>query len=93
MAKSKTPAVKDLSAYFFMGIRAKHIELLYHDDSDRGLAIGAALSSILEKDEKLFDIFSAAMLTALETRAKKKKYTSKKSNKLPKTAKKVANKK
>ena len=66
MAKSKVPAVKDLNGYFFMGIRGNHVELVYHDDTDKGLAIGAAFSSILEEDEKLFDIVSAAMLTVLE---------------------------
>ena len=93
MAKSKIPQVKDLNGYFFMGIRGTNVELVYHDDSDRGLALGAAFATALETDDSLFDIFSAAMLTALETRAKKEKYTSKKSNIVPKTAKKVANKK
>lgn len=93
MAKSKIPQVKDLNGYFFMGIRGTDVELVYHDDSDRGLAIGAAFSSVLEQDEALFDIFSAALLTALETRAKKEKYNSKKSNIVPKTAKKAAKKK
>ena len=93
MAKSKIPQVKDLNGYFFMGIRGTDVELVYHDDSDRGLALGAAISSILEQDEALFNIFSAAFLTALETREKKEKYTSKKSNIVPKTAKKVAKKK
>ena len=93
MAKSKIPQVKDLSGYFFMGVRGTDVELVYHDDSDRGLALGAAFATALETDDSLFDIFSAAMLTALETRAKKEKYTSKKSNIVPKTAKKVAKKK
>lgn len=93
MAKSKIPQVKDLNGYFFMGVKGTDVELVYHDDSDRGLALGAAFASVLEQDEALFDIFSAAMLTALETRAKKEKYTSKKSNIVPKTAKKVAKKK
>jgi len=66
MAKSKVPAVKDLNGYFFMGIRGNHVELVYHDDTDKGLAIGAALSSVLEEDDKLFGIISAAMLTVLE---------------------------
>ena len=104
MAKSKIPQVKDLNGYFFMGIRGTNVELVYHDDSDRGLALGAALSSVLEEDEELFNIFSAAFLTAIESRdkksnwekvkiPKKEKYTSKKSNIVPKTAKKVAKKK
>ena len=93
MAKSKIPQVKDLNGYLFMGIRGTHVELVYHDDSDNGLAIGAAFSSVLEEDEKLFDIFSAAMLTALETKAKKEKYSSKKSNIVPKKPTKAAKKK
>lgn len=100
MAKSKTPQVKDLNGYFFMGIRGTNVELVYHDDSDNGLAIGAAFSSVLEEDEKLFDIFSAAMLTALETKANKEKiaslkgkYNSKKSNIVPKKPTKAAKKK
>ncbi len=71
MAKSKVPAVKDLNGYFFMGIRGNHVELVYHDDTDNGLAIGAAFSSILEEDEKLFNIVSAAFLTVIESREKK----------------------
>ena len=93
MAKSKIPQVKDLNGYFFMGVKGTDVELVYHDDSDRGLALGAAFASVLEEDEKLFDIFSAAMLTALETKAKKEKYSSKKSNIVPKKPTKAANKK
>ena len=81
MAKSKIPAVKDLHAYLFMSIQGTDVQLVYHDDSDRGLALGAAFASILEQDDKLFDIVSAALLTAIES---KEKYSSKKSNKLPK---------
>jgi hypothetical protein len=81
MAKSKIPAVKDLHAYLFMSIQGTDVQLVYRDDSDRGLALGAAFANILEQDDKLFDIFSAAMLTAIEA---KEKYSSKKSNKLPK---------
>jgi len=81
MAKSKIPAVKDLHAYLFMSIQGTDVELVYHDDSDRGLALGAAFANILEQDDKLFDILSAAMLTAIEAKGK---YSSKKSNKLPK---------
>ena len=68
MAKSKIPAVKDLNGYFFMGIRGNHVELVYHDDTDKGLAIGAAFSSVLEEDDKLFGIISAAMLTVMESK-------------------------
>ena len=81
MAKSKIPAVKDLHAYLFMSIQGTDVQLVYHDDSDRGVALGAAFASVLEQDDKLFDILSAAFLTAIES---KEKYSSKKSNKLPK---------
>lgn len=66
MAKSKVPPVKDLNGYFFMGIRGNHVELVYHDDTDNGLAIGVAFSNVLEEDDKLFNIISTAMLTVLE---------------------------
>jgi hypothetical protein len=90
MAKSKIPKVEDLNGYLFMAINGTDVNLVYHDDTDNGLALGAALASILEQDAKLFDIISAAMLTVLEA---KEKYSSKKSNKLPKTVKKEAKKK
>lgn len=93
MAKSKIPAVKDLSAYLFMAIEGNKIQVVYHDDTDKGLAIGSAFASLLEEDDKLFDIFSSAMLTTLDNKSKKEKYSSKKSNIVPKTAKKVAKKK
>jgi hypothetical protein len=66
MANSKKLTVKDIRAHFFMSIVGNHIELIYHDDYDSCAGLGAALSSILEEDEKLFDIVSAAMLTVLE---------------------------
>ena len=72
MAKSKIPAVKDLHAYLFMSIQSGDVQVVYHDDSDKGLAIGAAFASILEQDVKLFDILSAAFLTALECKEKKR---------------------
>jgi hypoxanthine-guanine phosphoribosyltransferase len=90
MAKSKTISTKDLNAYLFMSIQGKDVQVVYHDTIDNGLAIGAAFASLLEEDAKLFDIISAAMLTALEA---KEKHSSKKSNKLPKTVKKEAKKK
>ena len=91
MAKSKVPPVKDLNGYFFMGIRGNHVELVYHDDTDNGLAIGVAFSNVLEEDDKLFNIISTAMLTVLEKKnnnpnwekvkfPKKEKNISKKSN-------------
>jgi hypothetical protein len=67
MAKSKL-TVKDIRAHFFMSIIGNQVELVYHDDYENGAGLGAALSSIMEEDDKLFDIFSAALLTACETR-------------------------
>jgi hypothetical protein len=64
-----------------MSIQGKDVQVVYHDTIDNGLAIGAAFASLLEEDAKLFDILSAAMLTALEA---KEKHSSKKSDKLPK---------
>jgi hypothetical protein len=81
MAKSKVPKVEDLNGYLFMAINGTDVNIVYHDDTDNGLAIGAALTSVLEEDEKLFNIISAALLSTLEA---KEKYSSKKSNKLPK---------
>ena len=82
MAKSKKlPKVEDLNGYLFMAINGTDVNLVYHDDTDNGLAIGAAFSSALEEDEKLFNIISAALLTTLEA---KEKYNSKKSNKVQK---------
>jgi hypothetical protein len=104
MAKSKIPAIKDLNGYFFMGIRGNHVELVYHDDTDQGLAIGAGLTSLMEEDTKLFDIFSAAFITAMQSKEsksnwekvkipQKEKSISKKSNKVPKTPVKAAKRK
>jgi hypothetical protein len=90
MAKSKIPKVKDLSGYFFMSIEGNTVDIIYHDNTDNGLAIGAAFASALEKDEKLFNILSAGFITVLDA---KEKYSSKKSNKLPKTPVKAVNKK
>ena len=89
MATSKKlPKVEELRGYFFMSIKGTHVNTVYHDDTDNGLALGSALTSVLQEDEKLFDIFSAAMLTAIEE--KNEKYNSKKSNKLPKKPVKTA---
>ena len=84
MAKIKVPKVKDLSGYFFMSIEGNIVDIVYHDNTDNGLAIGAAFASALEKDKQLFKVLSAAMITVLN---EKEKYTSKTAKK---TAKKVA---
>jgi hypothetical protein len=88
MAKSKLK-VEDMNAHFFMSIRGNHVDIIYHDDSN-GAGLGAGLASVMEEDKELLKIFSAALLTALEG---KEKYSSKKSNKLPKTPTKAAKKK
>jgi hypothetical protein len=85
MAKSKIIPVENLNAYLFMSIQGKDVQVVYHDTIDNGLAIGAAFVSLLDEDEKLFDILSAAMLTAIENRNKKSnfkrvKFSEKKSN-------------
>ena len=83
MATSKKlPKLEELSGYFFMGIQGDKVNIVFHDNTDKGLAIGAALASLLEEDERLFDIFSSAFLTVLDNR--NEKYNSKKSNKMPK---------
>ena len=50
MAKIKVPKVKDLSGYFFMSIEGNIVDIVYHDNTENGLAIGAAFASALEKD-------------------------------------------
>lgn len=72
MATSKKlPKVEELSGYLFMSVQGTQVELVYHDTTDKGLAIGAALASVLEEDVKLFDLFSSAFLTALDARNEK----------------------
>ena len=70
MAQSKKITIKDIRAHLFISIIGNHVELVYHDDFDNGAGLGAALTSIMEEDEKLFDIFSAALLTTIESREK-----------------------
>ena len=91
MAKSKIPAITDLNAHLFMSIKGRDVQMIYHDDTDNGLALGTALISLLEEDDKLFNIVSAAFVTVLESRDKKS--ISKKSNKVPKTPVKAAKRK
>ena len=100
MVKSKVPAVKDLSGYLFMAIEGNKGNVTYQDNTDKGLAIDAAFARLLAEDEKIFDIFSSAMLTALDTKANKEriaslkgKYSSKKSNIVPKKPTKAVKKK
>ena len=90
MVKIKVPKVKDLSGYFFMSIEGNTVDIVYHDNTDNGLAIGAAFASALEKDKQLFKVLSAAMITVLN---EKEKDSSKKSNKVPKKPVKAVKKK
>lgn len=90
MAKSKNITVKDIRAHLFMSVLGNHVDLVYHDDADNGAGLGAALASLLEQDDKLMSIVSAALMTVLE---QKEKYNSKNGNIMPKTVKKAAKKK
>jgi hypothetical protein len=90
MAISKIPKVKDLNAHFFMSVLGNNVDIVYHDTTDNGAGLGAAFASVLEEDERLFNILSTAFIIVLEA---KEKYSSKKSNKVPKTPKKAVKKK
>jgi len=90
MIKSKKLKVEDIRAHFFMSVRGNHVDIIYHDDYENGAGLGAALSTAMEEDENLFSIFSAALLTAIES---KEKYNSKKTNIVPKTRTKPVKKK
>lgn len=88
MAKSKKQIDK-LKGHFFMAIGDGKVNTVY-DDGDNKTILAAAFASAMLEDPYLFDIFSAAFLTIID---EKEKDSSKKSNKLPKTVKKVAKKK
>ena len=88
--KSKDFKMADIRAHLFINVRGNHVDIIYNDDLDNGAGLGAALVSIMEEDAKLFEIFSAAILTVIESN---KKDISKKSNKLPKTPTKAVKKK
>jgi len=92
MAKSKKLNVKDIRAHLFMSIIGNQVDLVYHDDYDNGAGLGAALSSAMEEDDKLFDIVSAALLTACESKESKANWErvkfSEKEKDISKTAKK-----
>ena len=92
MATNKNPKLEDLNGYFFMGIKGENVDHACEDNTNNKSAIAAGFCSILETDDVLFDLISAALLIAIETR-ENKKYTSKKSNKVPKTPTKAVKKK
>jgi hypothetical protein len=79
MAKSKTQIDK-LKAHFFMTIGNGTVKTIYDDGDDKTILAAAFASAMLE-DSYLSDIISAAFLTIID---EKEKYSSKKSNKLPK---------
>lgn len=88
MAKSKTQIDK-LKAHFFMSVDNGSVHTIY-DDGDDKVILAAAFASAMIENEHLFDIISTAFLTLID---EKEKLISKKSNKVPKTVKKVAKKK
>jgi hypothetical protein len=92
MANSKNPQLEDLNGYFFMGIKGSNIDHACEDNTNNKSAIAAGFCSILETDDTLFEVISAALIIAIETR-ENKKYISKTDKKPVKTAKKVLNKK
>jgi hypothetical protein len=96
MATSKRPKLKDIRAHLFMSVIGNHVDIVYHDDADNGAGLGAALSSLLEQDDKLMSIVSAALMTVLETRDKKSNWekvkVSPKEKSISKTAKKTVKK-
>lgn len=91
MAQSKIPKLKDLSGYFFMGIKGSNVESAYEDNTDNKAAIAAGFCILLETDKVLFDILSSAILVAVEN--KKEKDSSKTAKKVVKTPVKAVKKK
>jgi hypothetical protein len=92
MAINKNPKLEDLSGYFFMGIKGDNVDHACEDNTNNKAAIAAGFCSILESDDTLFEMMSAALIIAMENRENKKDI-SKKSNKVPKTPVKAAKKK
>lgn len=79
MAKSKRQ-IDELRAHFFMSIYDGTVHTLYDDGDDKTI-LAAAFASAMMEDKYLYDVISAAFLTLLDD---KEKYSSKKSNKVPK---------
>ena len=88
MAKSKAQIMK-CKAHFFMNVTDGNVHTIYEDGDDK-IILAAAFASAMLENEHLYDIISTAFITLLE---EKEKYSSKKSNKLPKPVKKAAKKK
>ena len=91
MAINKNPKLKDLNGYFFMGIKGDNVDHACEDNTNNKSAIAAGFCSILETDDTLFEIMSAALLIAMESR--EKKHTSITAKKPVKTVKKLIKKK
>jgi hypothetical protein len=83
MAKSKKQIAK-LKGHFFMSIGDGTVHTLYDDDNDKTILAASFASAMLE-DQYLYDVISAAFLTIID---EKKKYSSNKTKKPVKTAKK-----
>ena len=81
MAKSKTQIDK-LKAHFFMSVSDGMVHTVY-DDNDDKVILAAGFASAMIEDTYLYDVISTAFLTLLDD---KEKYSSKKSNKVPKKA-------
>ena len=92
MATNKNPKLEDLNGYFFMGIKGENVDHACEDNTNNKSAIAAGFCSILETDDALFEMMTAALVIAMEIRENKKDI-SKKSKKPVKTVKKVVNKK
>ena len=91
MAVNKNPKLEDLNGYFFMGIKGRDIDHACEDNTNNKSAIAAGFCSILETDDTLFEVMSAALMVAIETR-ENKKYISKNIKKPVKTVKKAVRK-
>ena len=82
MTKNK----KQPTGYFFMAIGDGTVNCIYEDHGQE-VILAAGFASAMVDDPKLFDIISTAFLTIIDD---KEKYTSKKSNKVPKKVTKKA---
>jgi hypothetical protein len=83
MAKSKKQIDK-LKAHLFMSISDGSVTTLYDDNGDKSI-LAAAFASAMMEDSYLLDAISAAYLIILD---EKEKYSSNKTKKPVKTAKK-----
>ena len=72
-----------------MSIGDGTVHTLYDDNDDKTI-LAAGFASAMMENTYLYDVISTAFLVLLED---KEKYSSKKSNDMPKTVKKVAKKK